>query len=111
MKGPRQQTALAEMEADSENARAAWNWAVERGHVEHIEQAIEGLCLFYDLRWRYQEGEAACRMAAEKLAATTSGDGLRVLTKILAWRSAFSRELFKILRGTTSPPSPPACRT
>ena len=115
LKGPRQQAALAEIEADSENARAAWNWAVERGHVEHIEQAIEGLCLFYDLRWRYQEGEAACRMAAEKLAATTSGDGpvlsavegLRVLAKVMAWQSVFSRELFKILRGTTSRPSPP----
>jgi predicted ATPase/predicted Ser/Thr protein kinase len=115
LKGPREQAVLAEIEADSENARAAWNWAVERGHVEYIEQAIEGLCLFYDLRWRYQEGEAACRMAAEKLGATASGDGpdlsavegLPVLAKILAWQSVFSRELFKILRGTTSRPSPP----
>jgi predicted ATPase/DNA-binding SARP family transcriptional activator len=95
-KGPRQQTALAEIEADAENARAAWNWAVGRGQVERLDQAVEGLCLFYEWRWRYQEGEEACRAAAEKLEATVSGDGLRVLVKILTWQSAFSGALGRI---------------
>jgi tetratricopeptide (TPR) repeat protein len=93
LKGPRQQEALAEIEADSENARAAWNWAVERGKVSQLDQAMEGLCRFYEWRVRYQVGEAACRLAAGKLAVTASGEGLRVLVKVLTWQSVFSREL------------------
>ena len=62
-----------------ENARAAWNRAVEWGQVERVDQALEGLAVFHHWRGRSHEGEAACRLAAEKLAATASGDGLRVL--------------------------------
>jgi len=61
--------------------------------VKRLDQAVEGLCHFYEWRGRFQEGEAACRMATEKLAAIASGDGLRVLSKILTWQSVFSRVL------------------
>jgi len=88
MKGARQQTALTEIEADGENARAAWIWAVEQEQVKRLERAIEGLCLFYDWHGRFQEGEAACRIAAERLAATASCEGRRVLARTLAWQRA-----------------------
>jgi tetratricopeptide (TPR) repeat protein len=81
------------MDAEIENARAAWNWALERGQVERLDQAIDGLCRFYDWRLRYQEGEAVCRAAAEQLEATVSGDGLRVWAKVLTWLSVFSQAL------------------
>jgi predicted ATPase len=105
LKGARQQAALAEMDVEIENTRTAWNWAVEQGQVERMDQAIDGLCRFYEWRVRYQEGEAACRMAArklasEKLAATASGEGLRIWAKILTWQSVFSRVL-----GCTEPAS------
>ena len=100
LKGPRQLTAITEMRADSENARAAWDWAVERGQVARLDQALEGLCLFYEMRGRYQEGESACSIAVDRLAATTSGDalaasispadGFRVLVRILTWHAWFS---------------------
>ncbi len=98
LKGPRQQTALVEMETDSENVRSAWNWAVERGQVEWLDQAIDGLCRLYGWPGYNEEGEAACRMAAsklasEKLTATVSGDGLRVWAKILAWQGFFNQRL------------------
>jgi len=100
LKGFRQQAALAEMYAEIENARAAWSWAVERGQVERLDQAIDGLCRFYSRRRRYLEGKTACRIAAEKLAATASGDGLQVLAKILTWQSVFSEhtEASQLLR-------------
>ena len=63
LKGPRQQAAMAEIEADSENARAAWNWALERGQVERLEQAMEGLCCFYEWRGRYPAVIAAAQAA------------------------------------------------
>jgi tetratricopeptide (TPR) repeat protein len=72
-----------------ENARSAWGWAAERVQVERLDQALEGLSEFYWAHWRLHEGEAACRMAAEQLAATASGDGLRVLARILARQADF----------------------
>jgi len=93
LKGPRQHTALVEMDAEIENARAAWNWAVERGQMERLDQAIEGLCRFYNRRLRGQEGESACRKATDKLTVTTKGGELRVLVKILTWQSAFDVHL------------------
>jgi predicted ATPase/DNA-binding SARP family transcriptional activator len=75
LKGPRQRAAMAEMGAEIENARAAWDWAAERRQVERLGQALEGLSEFYWAHWRLYEGEAACRTAAEQLAAMTSGDG------------------------------------
>jgi predicted ATPase len=93
LKGARQQTALAELEADAENLRAAWDWAVQQGGVNRLAQALEALNLFYERRGRYQEGEFACRLAAEKLQATDSLDGQRLLTRVLAWQGNFNREL------------------
>ena len=93
LKGPRQQVALAEIEADSENARTAWNWVVARGQVERIEQAMDGLCRFYQWRGRYQEGESACRLVADRLRATAPEDERRVLAKILTWQSLFNQRL------------------
>ena len=55
------------MRADSENARVAWDWAVERGLVARLDQALEGLCLIYERRGRHLDGESTCRIAADKL--------------------------------------------
>ena len=104
LKGPQQQTALAEMDVEIENARMAWHWAVKRGSVERSVQALGSLCSFYWRRRRYQEARAACQMTAERLATivsqppTTSGDvhvpsvaeGLRNWAKVLSWQSSFS---------------------
>jgi predicted ATPase/DNA-binding SARP family transcriptional activator len=91
LKGPRQQAALAEIEADGENARAAWDWAAEQGQVEWLDRAMEGLCRSFEWRGRYQEGEAACRMAAEKLRAGAFGPEVRVLARSLAWQGVFGQ--------------------
>jgi tetratricopeptide (TPR) repeat protein len=40
---------MAEIDAVLDNVRAAWRWAVEKRHVELLEQAIK--CLFYYHRW------------------------------------------------------------
>jgi DNA-binding SARP family transcriptional activator/predicted ATPase len=96
-KGPGQRAARAEMEADLENMRAAWDWAVERGYVERLGQAIDVLGLFNLQRHHdYTRWEAALRAAAEMLAAAearspaTSADRLRVWAKVLAWQGALS---------------------
>jgi predicted ATPase/DNA-binding SARP family transcriptional activator len=97
LKGARQLDALAEIEAELDNARAAWTWAVERGQVEWLDRALEGLCLFCDWCGRLQDGESACQMAAERLSAmarpsaTACRDRLRVLAKLWAFQSDYCR--------------------
>jgi predicted ATPase/DNA-binding SARP family transcriptional activator len=96
LKGPRQLEALSEIEADLDNARAAWEWALERGQVGWLDCGLEGLCLFYEWRGHYKEGKVACRRvvnhleAYEKLAATEVPEkALRVLAGALAWQGCF----------------------
>jgi len=96
LKGPRQQEALAEMEIEIENARAAWNWAAKRGEVARLGRALDGLCHFYEWRMRYQEGEAACRVVAERLISaeesvtSASVERQRLLARVLVWQGTFT---------------------
>jgi tetratricopeptide (TPR) repeat protein len=98
LKADRQQVALAEIEADIQNARAAWDWAVAQRQLKRLEQAIDGLGQFCEWRGRYREGEETCRLAAERLDATESGDEQRilmakVLARLLAWQGVFNLTL------------------
>jgi predicted ATPase/DNA-binding SARP family transcriptional activator len=93
LKGPRQLATLAEIEADAENARAAWNWAVDRGQVEWLDQASEGLLLFYERRGRYEQGVRACQRAVESLAGMRSGYAVRTCARVLTWLAAFDEQL------------------
>jgi tetratricopeptide (TPR) repeat protein len=98
LKGPRQEVALAEIRAASENNRAAWDWAVDRERVARLERMMEGL--FYAYKWcgRYEEGRRACQVAVERLSAQDLCSGApeerrRVLTRCLAWQGVFSQRL------------------
>ncbi|MEJ2737781.1 MAG: BTAD domain-containing putative transcriptional regulator, partial [Anaerolineae bacterium] len=102
LKGPQQQVALSEMEADRQNILAAWQWAVEQVQVERLDRAIEGLAQFFWARGPYSSGERAIKLAVDSLASAAGqppaapGEALRVLACALAWQSNFSR-----LRGRT----------
>jgi len=99
LRGTRQREALDEMQADIENARAAWDWAVSRCDVACIDEAMEGLCRFYERRGRLQEGKRAARLAIEKLQAAQDGlgvDGLRLLARAHGWQGLFNRTLGRI---------------
>jgi DNA-binding SARP family transcriptional activator/predicted ATPase len=103
LKGPRQQAALAEIEADVENTQAAWGWAVSERWVAGIDQAMDGLCGFFELRHRYQDGETTSGMAAAELSLgklpedeLTLADRQRALAKALAWQARFSHALGRL---------------
>jgi predicted ATPase len=93
LKGPWQQSALAELDAEAENVRVAWTWTVAQSEVVWLEQAMAGLGYFYLRRGRYQDGEAAFRMAVEHLAGPASNIEGRLLAKLLAWQGVFSHYL------------------
>ena len=96
LKGGRQQATLAEIEAEIENVHVAWDWAVERGQDERLDQGIEGLGRFCEWRGRWVEAEAACRVAADRLA-RPAGEGTaeraRIRAKALAWQGRFGWRL------------------
>jgi len=65
--GGRQLEAAAEIEADLENVRMAWQWAVEQVKVEEIRKSSGVLALFYQYRSRYTEAANAFERAAQYL--------------------------------------------
>ncbi len=97
LKAGQPQAALAHIEADQDNARAAWDWAVEQGDVAGIDLAISGLCRFYDMRDRLYDGLAICEAASQRLRQLPESPTLqRVLAKTLTWYTRFLRYLGQI---------------
>ena len=51
-----QREALAELTAEMDNFRAAWDWAVTHGEFALIEQTMRTFAMLYDTRGWFQEG-------------------------------------------------------
>jgi len=51
-----QRETLAELTAEMDNVRAAWDWAVVHREFTLIEQSLRTFIMFYDTRCWYQEG-------------------------------------------------------
>lgn len=73
MKGRDQDRALAEIAADLENIRTAWDWATEQPRPDLIAPALTAFWLFYEERGRYSEAEAHLRHAVEALQSGPAG--------------------------------------
>ena len=54
LKGAHQLETLVEMDQEIDNIQVAWNWAIERHQVEHLEMGMEGLGLFIDFSVRFE---------------------------------------------------------
>jgi DNA-binding CsgD family transcriptional regulator/tetratricopeptide (TPR) repeat protein len=67
LKSHQQQIALKEIEAEIDNVRAAWEWALEQRQLEDIDKSCECLRYYFEVRGWYHEGEAFFRHAAERL--------------------------------------------
>jgi predicted ATPase/DNA-binding SARP family transcriptional activator len=89
LKGARQREALAEMDLEVENGRAAWYWAVERRQVARLAQGVEGIWLYHEWRLRHREGEAAFEAAVSALEAVEPPDAQRLRAKCLVLWSNF----------------------
>jgi predicted ATPase/DNA-binding SARP family transcriptional activator len=74
LKGGQQRESLAEIGLEIENIRAAWRWAVERGQINSLDQALESLFHFYDMRSWFQEGAEMFGLAAASLAGEQGGE-------------------------------------
>jgi predicted ATPase len=67
LRGRNQLDALYEIDADLENIRLAWGYAVVQRDEAAIAQALEGLHLFIDARGRYVEGIPLLEQARRQL--------------------------------------------
>ncbi len=86
LEGGRQRQALREIEADLENIRAAWQWAVELVRVEDIQKATRAYYYFCDLQGRYREGADAFEKAIRKLdSVEPAGQVGSTLAQLLVW--------------------------
>ncbi|MFC1879397.1 hypothetical protein ACFLZW_05740, partial [Chloroflexota bacterium] len=94
IKSPNQEEALDRIDIEHENLRGAWNWAARQGDNALLTSMLDGLCLYYDLRVRYQEGLSACRLASENMVSTdNSADVLPLRAHCQIWESRFYRLL------------------
>jgi predicted ATPase len=110
LKSPRQMATMAKVDVEIDNVRAAWKWAVERGQVEQVDRALEPIAFYYEQRSYFYEGEAAFRLAADRLACREweiseslgeeLGDRVRVWATLLAWQGWCARSM-----GHTEPAS------
>lgn len=119
LRGEQPQEALAELNAEIENVRAAWRWALEQQRLAAIAQGVESLASFYDTRGWYREGEEAFAQAVTALHTPGSppiGEAGRLLGSVLARQGGFQasqgrlepaedllRESVRILREVDAP--------
>jgi predicted ATPase/DNA-binding SARP family transcriptional activator len=81
-----QESALAAIGAELDNIRVGWQWAVEHGNLEAIEQTLADLYNFYQIRSRYQEGEELLGQLLERLQQPDQRTGDPPATLVLkAW--------------------------
>lgn len=83
LKGREQRGALQEIEADMENIRQAWHWALLHRALTALSQAVEPLHFFYDMRGRQEEGSLFLHTSCRHLLASGVSETHPVLIRIL----------------------------
>ena len=83
LRGSQQQMALEAVEAELSNVRAAWEWAVERGWLQDLEHALDGFCLYFERRGRFQDGNGICDHGLE-IVSDGSADYARLRGKLFS---------------------------
>ncbi|NTU86313.1 MAG: AAA family ATPase, partial [Chloroflexales bacterium] len=97
LKGARQRTALAAIDADLDNVRTAWRYAIKSASWGGLAAALESLFLFYEIESLHEEGEDAFGRAAAAVAAVAepSRQVEVLLTNLLARQAWFALRLYR----------------
>lgn len=75
IRGPRQIEIFAEMDAEMDNVRLAWQWILAHQQLKGIRIALDSLRHYYEIRARFQEGVELFREAAAALEKAGNTDG------------------------------------
>ena len=101
LRSVKQGQVLLEIETDLENCQAAWEWAVSQAQLAQMEQAIDGLGMYYLRRARFGEGQDIFKKANHSIrdpASQVDNQSHPYLSaRLLIWQAAFSmnRETFE----------------
>ncbi|HNS03046.1 MAG TPA: BTAD domain-containing putative transcriptional regulator [Anaerolineae bacterium] len=90
--GARDRDALRWMQTESDNIRAAWDWAVEDADAGLVEAFLESFLYFFDIQGRYQECVELTGHAQELLRASNRQPHdvrERCLGRLIGLRAAF----------------------
>lgn len=82
--GDRQVEALEAIDADIENIRAAWDWALKNQAYERVKEAADVLYRVLSFRRRLEEGAQLFRRAANALESRADEDSRRLLGPVRA---------------------------
>ena len=83
IKGHGQLEALNQIEADFENIRAAWQRAVDQADFDAIDQSLEALYWFCNMRARVPDGEKLFQQAREQFGVSFAPDAHPVQRRLL----------------------------
>jgi predicted ATPase/transcriptional regulator with XRE-family HTH domain len=104
-----QRETLAELTAEMDNFRSAWDWAITHHDIAHLCQASATLLYVYELRAWLAEGETVFRNAAEAIQshaveietddkAVTAMNAMRAHSAFFSFRLGKSTEAYTVLR-------------
>jgi predicted ATPase/class 3 adenylate cyclase len=95
LKGAGQQKALATIEAERDNIRAAWEWSVAQGHWVQLGWVVFSWGLFLERNGRYDEGARLFQQTTSAM--MTVADQPLLQARFLYWQARFSPTLERIL--------------
>jgi len=101
LKSERQIKALAEIDLDLENVRAAWGFYLNKKDVAQLWKLVYSLWYLYWIRWWNQPGEALFAEASEALKGETDPDAVRLRAQTSAFQAFFMAWLGLWERGYT----------
>lgn len=84
LKDRRQKQALLELEADIENARAAWRYWIEAQSIAQLKKFLHPFWAIYDIRGWYSAGTELFGQAVPVMQATASEEAAAILGWLLA---------------------------
>lgn len=97
LRGEKQEDAFAQIDADIENMRLAWQNAVSCTNITLLYGAMDSLGFYYQWRVRPDAGLEAFRLVVESLDANQSvdesADSRLLMIRALAWQASFQRQL------------------
>jgi tetratricopeptide (TPR) repeat protein len=89
LKGNRQMLALAEIEADIENVRAAWRYYLNQGNAPQLWRFISGLWNVYWIRWWNHAGMELFAEAARVLQGDDNEESVALRALAMAYQGYF----------------------
>ncbi len=89
LRGNRQLLALAEIEVDIENVRAAWRYYIDQGNVPQMWKFINGLWLVYWIRWWNHAGMELFAEAASVLEGEEDEESATLQALTMAYQGYF----------------------